>query len=111
MLAGARRRRVCREFENSGWRPNFDCRSGAGNGTRGSGSGDEIRETAEAVRAGHQRISGNPVQVGGDGYRGGGGEAIGLPGGLAGGSQGRTIYEGIEQGETVCQRSGGERRE
>jgi len=40
--------------------------------------------------------SGDPVQAGGDGYRGGGGEAVGLPGGLAGGSQGRTIYEGIE---------------
>jgi alkylation response protein AidB-like acyl-CoA dehydrogenase len=75
-----------------------------------SGSGDEIRETAEAVRAGHQRISGHPVQAGGDGHTGGGGEAVGLPSGLAGGSQGRSIHEGIQHGKTVCQRSGGTRR-
>ena len=46
---------------DSGRWKDFDCGAGAGDGARCAGSGDEIREAAEAVWSGDQRISGDSV--------------------------------------------------
>src|SRR6267143_259839 len=84
-----------------------DCGVGIGDGAGSPGSGDEVREAAETVWAGDQRVSGGAIQAGGHGDASGSGTAVGLSGGVDGGQKRCAIYEGIEHGEIVCQRSGG----
>src|SRR2546430_17250080 len=72
----------------------------------------KVREAAETVRAGHQRVSGRAIQAGGHGHAGGSGAIARVPSRVAGGQKRAAFYARSEHGKTVCERScceGGQR--